>query len=266
MLIASRTREYGFGGITARSESWDWDAVRAFEPTVILDFAFLTRDLVDAMPLDEYVSQNQQLTKRMLAAASLASVSRVLTISSGAAVFPHDALNDPLESNPYGWLKRRAEDALSDLSAERGIPAVAARAWSVSGAFVQKPSSYALSDMILQAAAGAIEISATRQVYRRYVAVEDLLAVSLASATDDGFTIIDSGGELIEMGDLASAVAQVVNPDATITRPPLSGDGPNDYYADPDGWDAACSRAGFEPADLSQQIELAARGLLPATR
>ncbi|MGK2955334.1 MAG: NAD-dependent epimerase/dehydratase family protein [Solirubrobacterales bacterium] len=266
MLIATSSREYMVGEISARSEEWEWDRVRSFAPTVVLDFAFLTRDLVEAMPLDEYVSRNEELTRRMLAATALPSVKRVLTISSGAAVFPHDALDDPLESNPYGWLKRRAENALADLAAERSIPAIIARAWSVSGAFVQKPASYALSDMILQAATGSIHISATRKVYRRYVAVEDLLAVSLANATEPGTMVIDSGGELVEMGELASLITEMVNPHSTITRPTLGDSAPNDYFADPAGWDAACSRATFAPADLRQQIGSAARGLLPATR
>lgn len=266
MLIASTSRAYTVGAGSARAEEWNREKVRSFEPTVVLDFAFLTRDLVEAMPLEEYVARNEELTKRMLWAASLASVTRVLTISSGAAVFPHDALDGPLESNPYGWLKRRSEDALAGLSIERGIATVVARAWSVSGAFVQKPTSYALSDMILQAATGTIRISATSKVYRRYVSVEDLLAVSLANATEPGTMVVDSGGELVEMGELASLVAAVVNPASTITRPTLGDSAPNEYFADPAGWDAACSRLSFTPAGLREQIGLAARGLLPAIR
>jgi nucleoside-diphosphate-sugar epimerase len=213
------------------------------------------------MPLADYVAANEVLTGRLLAAASLPTVRRIVTISSGAAVYPDDALLHPMDANPYGWLKRLAEEALAELADSRSLSAVVARAWSVSGAFVQKPASYALSDMIMQATRGAIHIRATRPVYRRYVSVEDLLAVALASATAPGARVIDSGGPLLEMGALAEAVASVVNPSTTITRAEPDGSAPDAYYAETDSWDAACRAFRFVPNDIPGQIRIAENGL-----
>ncbi len=94
------------------------------------------------------------------------------------------------------------------------------------------------------------------------MSVEDLLAVSLSSATDGGIRVIDSGGELVEMGELARAVVAVVNPSASIERAPLSAAPSNDYFASTEAWDSACAAASFTPAPLADQIATAANGVL----
>ena len=262
MFVSSRARAFSAGSTTATSVEWQWDDVTAFQPTTIIDCAFLTRDLVSGMGLEHYVQANQQLTDNLVSAAALPSVRRVMTISSGAAVYPVDALTRPMHENPYGRLKREAEQQLSELASQRGIAAVIARAWSMSGAFVIKPRHYAISDMVVQASQGAIAIAAPMPVYRRYASVEDLLAVSLAVAST-ATPVVDSGGPLLEMAQLAEAVAAAVNPAAVISRVPM-GDAPaNRYYADPAVWDAACATLGFTPAGLDDQLRVVMAGVLP---
>jgi nucleoside-diphosphate-sugar epimerase len=262
LLIASRARDIQVGNESVRCEAWDWGRISQFAPTIIVDCAFLTRDLVESMPLEDYIERNTAITSRLLTAAALESVRRVITVSSGAAVFPVDALNSPIEVNPYGYLKRLAEESLSTLADQRGISAIVARAWSVSGAFVQKPGSYALSDLILQALDGEVTITAKANVYRRYVSVEDLLAVSLAVPELSGARLIESGGELVEMQELAERIVSVVNPHATIIRAERDGSPDNRYYAPESSWARACADTGFTPAELEAQIATARNGLL----
>jgi nucleoside-diphosphate-sugar epimerase len=261
MFLSQRPRDYFAGEARATTVEWQSDAVAAFEPTTVIDCAFLTRDLVSAMSLDEYVTANLGLTRNLEEVASLESVRRVVTISSGAAVHPVDALTQSMDENPYGRLKREAEQSLASIAAERGIAAVIARAWSVSGAFVLKPRSYALSDMILQANEGAVHISAPMPVFRRYATVEDLLAVSLATASSTT-PVIDSGGPLLEMQELAEAVVAVVNPRATISRSPMGDGEPNRYYAPAEPWEGACAGLSFTPASFDAQVRVTAAGVL----
>lgn len=264
LLTASTAKVIKVAGSTFHCEPWDWATIVDFRPTVVVDCAFLTRDRVADMDLAGYVAANEALTRNMLDASGLPSVARVVTISSGAAVHPADALEGTLEDNPYGYLKRRAEEDLAALALKRGISATVARAWSVSGAFVQKPRSYALSDMLTQAKDGAIHILAGRLVYRRYCSVEDLLAVALASARGGATEVVDSGGLLVEMGDLAEVVARTVGTDARISREPMTDDPPDDYHSNNAGWTGACSAAGFTPAALDAQVATAYAGLLQA--
>ena len=71
--------------------------------------------------------------------------------------------------------------------------------------------------MIQDANAGAIRIMARRRVFRRYVVAEELLALGIAEG-GVGPATIESGGELVEMAELAARIAAVVRPDAVITR------------------------------------------------
>jgi nucleoside-diphosphate-sugar epimerase len=259
--LASRARIIRVGEREIECRVWDEGELAAFAPTVVLDCAFLTRDRVTDMPLDEYLSANRSLTERLLYATRLPDVRLALTVSSGAAVNPHDALDGPIEDSPYGYLKREAEHRLAQAAAESGAVPVVVRAWSISGAHVQKPQNYALGSMIRAADSGAIRITARRPVFRRYVLAEELLALGMAEG-GVGPATVDSGGELVEMAELAARIAAVVRPDAVITRDELDPRDPDRYHSDGQDWERRCQRWDLASAPLDRQIEITARGVL----
>lgn len=185
------------------------------------------------------------LTRQFITAASLESITSVVTISSGAA------LREPLDS--YGSLKLEEENQ-ARLLAKTGRAVVVGRAWSMSGPFVTRPRAYAISDFVLQARSGTMTITADHLVYRRYSAVSHFLLVCLRHATAGSSRTIDSGGELVEMGELAERVSRVVNPAATVVRSALSGVVPSRYASDGVSWQSACVDLGLEPANLEEQI------------
>jgi nucleoside-diphosphate-sugar epimerase len=259
--LASRARIIRVGEREIECRVWDEGELAAFAPTVVLDCAFLTRDRVTDMPLDEYLSANRSLTERLLYATRLPDVRLALTVSSGAAVHPHDALDGPIEDNPYGYLKREAEHRLAQAAAESGAVPVVVRAWSISGAHVQKPQNYALGSMIRAADSGAIRITARRPVFRRYVLAEELLALGIAEGSV-GPATIESGGELVEMAELAARIAAVVRPDAVISRDEFDPRDPDRYHSDGQDWERRCPRWNLASAPLDRQIEITARGVL----
>lgn len=261
LALASRTRSIRVGDREIECRVWDEQEVVAFAPTVMLDCAFLTRDRVAGMPLSEYVAANRALTERLAYATKLPSIRLALTVSSGAAVHPNDALDGPIGDNPYGYLKREAEHRLAQAAAESGAVPVVVRAWSISGAHMQKPQNYALGSMIQAAASGAIRITARRPVFRRYVLAEELLALGIAEG-GVGPATIDSGGELVEMAELAARIVAVVNPDAVITRDEVDPEDPDRYHSDNQDWDKRCVSWDFAGAPLDRQIEITASGVL----
>jgi nucleoside-diphosphate-sugar epimerase len=261
LALAGRTRIIRVADCEIECREWNERVVAAFAPTVVLDCAFLTRDRVTGMPLDEYVALNRALTERLVYATRLPSVRLALTVSSGAAVHPRDALEGPIEDNPYGYLKREAEHRLAQAAAGSGAVPVVARAWSISGAHVQKPQGYALGSMIRDASSGAIRITARRPVFRRYVLAEELLAMGIAEGSV-GPATIDSGGELLEMAELASRIAAVVRPNAVISRDEVDPRNPDRYHSDGQDWERRCHRWDLASAPLDHQIEITARGVL----
>lgn len=261
LALASRPRTIRVGDHLIDCGVWDERVVAAFAPTVVLDCAFLTRGRVAEMPLDGYIATNRTQTERLVHAARMPGVRLALTVSSGAAIHPHDALDGSIEDNPYGYLKREAEYRLADAAAQSGAVPVVARAWSISGAHVQEPQGYALGSMIRDADSGAIRIMAHRPVFRRYVLADELLAVGIAEGRV-GPATIDSGGELVEMADLAARIAAVVRPEAVITRGEVDPSDPDRYHSDGQDWEQRCQRWGLASASLDHQIEITARGVL----
>ncbi len=261
LALASRPRLIQVADFEIECRVWDDREVAAFAPTVVLDCAFLTRGRVADMPLGEYVAANRALTEHLTYAAQLSTVRLALTVSSGAAVHPHDAVEHPIEDNPYGYLKREAEYRLAQAAADSGAVPVIARAWSISGAHVQEPQGYALGSMIRDAYAGGIRIVACRPVFRRYVLAEELLALGIAEG-GVGPATIDSGGELVEMDELAARIASIVRPDAIITRGNVDPRDTDRYHSDGRDWERYCQRWGFVSTPLDHQIEITARGVL----
>jgi hypothetical protein len=115
--------------------------------------------------------------------------------------------------------------------------------------------------MIRDANAGAIRIIARRPVFRRYVLAEELLALGIAEG-GVGPTTIDSGGDLVEMAELAARIAAVVRPDAVITRGEVDPRDPDRYHSDGQDWDTRCQSWALASAPLDRQIEITARGVL----
>ncbi|WP_374977422.1 NAD-dependent epimerase/dehydratase family protein [Microbacterium trichothecenolyticum] len=242
--------------------TWDAEDVTRFQPELVIDCAFLTRDRLSEDRMAEYITINRTLTSQMLSAAALPTVHTVITISSGAAVYPQDALTLPFDDNPYGYLKREAEQALLGQALDSGVHAVVARAWAVSGGHVQFPRTFAFSDMILQAEGGTgIEIKAPVEVWRRYTAVDELLAVAAATAARRS-GIVESGGPLVEMAGLADAVRRVVDPGLEVSRPPMSHGPANRYHNDGLAWRMACAEFSFTPLGLDDQIRATREGLM----
>ena len=261
LALAGRARLIRVGDLDVECRVWDESDVADFAPTVIVDCAFLTKGFATTMPLEDYVGVNRTLTERLVRAARLSSTRLAITVSSGAAVHPNDAFEGPIEENPYGYLKREAEYRLMEAATGGGAVPVVARAWSISGAHVQDPQNFALGSMIRAAEEGAIRITARRPVFRRYVLAEELLALSLAEGTV-GPATVDSGGEVVEMDDLAARIAEVVRPGAVITRGEVDPSDPDRYHSDGLDWESRCRRWGFTGAPLDRQIEITAAGVL----
>jgi nucleoside-diphosphate-sugar epimerase len=184
-------------------------------------------------------------------------VRAAVTVSSGAAVTGASELPDA-ETNPYGYLKRVEEILSRSVAGAHEVALVVCRAWSVSGPFVTRPRDYAFSDLILQAAEGRVEIRAAHEVWRRYVGVDDLLAVCVSLALEGWSGDVDSGGPLVEIGELAGQIVAQLHPGARIDRPPLDGSTADRYHSDDHSWQQACRRLNHLPASLGEQIRAAA--------
>ena len=234
-------------------QGFDLDSLRTFNPTIVVNFAFLTRERVDSEGEQAFRCINTQLTERFIRLAESPAVRFAVTVSSGAAVTePH---------HPYGELKAAEETAALALTGPTRT-VVVLRAYSVSGALIRRPREYAFSDLVLQAKSGRVQVAADRPVYRRYVSIQDALEVSMKSGAVGASGIVETGGELVEMGDLARRIVGVVNPVARVTRVDRISDEPSSYCSDNRSWEEWVSHSGVRALNLDEQIAAVAQGLI----
>jgi len=229
------------------------------QPSLLLHFAFLTREKTAQMPAQAYVDQNRALSRLAAEGGAAVGVERAFVTSSGAV---HAALAAPDNHDPsllYGRLKLEVE-ALFQRFAQSYIPSRAfiARLFNLSGPYINKLDSYALASFIQQARKGQINIRATHPVIRSYTSAANLLAVALGQLlAEQGATYlcVETAGEAeTEMGELATAVRDGVAPNAVIQRTMLNASPVDRYVGDGTAYRQLLADYGIAEHSLHRQI------------
>jgi len=226
-----------------------------FQPSVVIDCAFVTRQLISSYGMAKYLSTNKNLMGQALQLQAQPFVRRFIGISSGAAVPYLLEENRDQKLDPYGFLKASYERMLTNREGLSKQNVVLIRPYSVSGKNCRARGIYALYDLIEQSKSRSIQIKSRELVYRRYTDVEDLLRVALLVPTGGG--IIESGGELIEIGDLANLIIEELDSGAEIERT-IQLNGKDSYHSDNESWKLATATVGIQPKSLREQIRVSA--------
>jgi UDP-glucuronate decarboxylase len=222
-------------------------------PTWVLHYAFLTKDRAAAMDDDTYAAACAAIRETVLAALEPIGARGVFVASSGAAA----RADDPAEAREmrlYGRLKRDDEAAFASWAEAAGKRAVIARIFNLTGPYINKHAAYAIASFILDALAGrAITVKASREVIRGYVAIRELVSLALTLlAESDGVTRLATGGEPLELGEVAHAVAGALG--GTVDRAAITEADADRYVGDADGYAALLSQYGIAPVALDRQI------------
>ncbi|WP_169799495.1 NAD-dependent epimerase/dehydratase family protein [Novosphingobium lentum] len=224
------------------------------QPTLLLHFAFLTKDRAEAMPEADYCAANRAIRQTVLDALNPIGVEAVFVASSGAARHADDAAAAPA-MRLYGMLKREDEDAFADWAQTHGTSAAIARIFNISGPHINKLNSYALSSFVLDALAGKpVVVRARHDVRRGYVAIRELMSLAFALLLErhSGVTRFDSGGQDIELGALAAMIA--ASTDGVIDRPSVRDGLADIYLGDDRSYRLLLDRHCIETVPLSDQI------------
>jgi nucleoside-diphosphate-sugar epimerase len=237
LATGSKDQQVEIDGQSQAVHAQDLDVISAFKPTVVIDTAFVTRERLPILGHKTYIETNQKLIDQSLVIAALPSVRKYIGFSSGATMHLAGHTSFSLEENPYAAQKRIYESKISDIAENLQSDISVARVWSVTGSYCTKPQAFAFTDLIAQAKLGLIEIKAKHLVCRRYCSVEDVLALALMPLGRGSQTVFDTGGDLIEIGDLAKLVVELVNPNAKIHRQIDPGLPSDDYHSDNSDWE-----------------------------
>lgn len=215
-----------------------------FEADLVIDMAAVTRDNPNNLDLETAKRINDRLHDRGIALINRNLCGRYLGFSSGAA------LDLPPNLDWYGDSKRRFEENFRN-AARPGDRLL--RIWSTSGSFCPKPKSFALTEFLMQAATkGSIEVRSESPVFRRYAPIEETIFWGLMSSDTDH--ILDSGGELVELLELAEVVRRTINPQANIVFTRSTKIEAHPYRSSNESHDDEMLKLGIQAMTLEEQI------------
>jgi len=238
----------------------------AESPSVLLHFAYLTRDRAAQLGTADYIAANVAITATVVDAIAAHRPQVVVMTSSGAVYAGTSGRLAASLDNPYGMLKRLDELSVRSAVRDVGGTCVIPRVFSVAGPRMTKPLLYAVGSMIAMAARGGpIVVQAERPVVRAYCGVDEVIALALYAAMGGQDMMFDSGGVVAEMGDLARVVARVCGLDeASIVRKWNPDGAPSRYVGDPARMNALAADARLSLAPLDVLIARTARWLREA--
>ena len=254
LAVSSKSGILELPGFRVNTLVQNLDMISEFSPTLVIDSAFVTRDRLNSLAVDDYISINRSLIEQSVLMASLPSVKKYVGFSSGATKHLAGQGSFALEANPYAALKKEYENQMTQMNSTGDVAISIARVWSVSGPFTTKPHLFAFSNLISQAKRGVIQIDSSGKVFRRYCGLENVLLVALAQGKQSGDPVFDTGGELIEIGDLAEVIRKEINKDAVVMRKFNDWSDVDDYYSDGTQWESLISKHGIDFETIPSQI------------
>jgi nucleoside-diphosphate-sugar epimerase len=256
------------GGL-AQIEALDGAAPLEGDDWLVAHFAFLGKERTVDLSPTAFAAANEAILDQVRALLSPSQATRVIFSSSGAAYGAHGGMVKTLEESPYGYLKVCHEQALTDWCRAKGYPLVIPRVFNVGGPHGNKLGLYAMSSLIQAAMAGGpLVIKARKPIFRSYVHVEELMAVTVAlalQATVEKTLVFDTGGrEVVELSDLAGLVCERFGLAQDLIQRDYDPSQAEDWYVGaPRLYQAAVAHAGLRAVTLSEILDDAVADLAP---
>jgi len=224
--------------------------------------AFLTRDKLKSLEFADYIRINLGLISAACQIIKRHRPKWVVIVSSGAILSRESGeIECDIEENPYGFCKRLEELVLSDAANKIGANIVIGRLWGASGEQMPPNHEYALSNFIESARLERkIHIKSGGEVFRRYVDAGEFMEVLLKLAISGESQILDSGGEVVEIGDLSSLVAEHF-PGSSISRSKALTR-IDEYYPKSQNFNDVAKELGIELRSIKEQVARTVNGHL----
>ena len=235
-------------------------------PPLTLDgfihLAFLTRDKIELVGSKEFITTNMSLISKACQFIETSKPKWVVIVSSGAILDRNSGeLESDIEANPYGFCKRVEEILITQSANKVGANVVIGRLWGASGKYMPRNHAYALSDFIISAQAQKkITIKSGGQVIRRYVDASEFMEVLIKTAISGESLTINSGGPKVEIGELASLVAEHFM-EIVIERSPVEMT-VDDYYSRGDEFEKLALVLGINLSNIETQVSQTIQGHL----
>lgn len=243
------------GGITIRQRPLaDLNRLQ-HAPSLLLHFAFLTKDRVAGLDEEAYRKANYALSETVHDTLDEIGVEAIFVASSGAAY----SANDPSANAAlrlYGSLKLEDEDRFARWAERQDRTAVIGRIFNVAGPYINKHQHYALAAFILDAIAGRpVRVNAPHRVVRGFVAIRELMSLVFAALLNPQRQVIrfDSGGAAMELAQVAEIVANTLGTAGSV-RAAITSERIDHYAGDSTEYNALLARYAINRVAFEAQI------------
>lgn len=254
VLFSSEDKEFVLDGKKYKSESllkYDLNTFESGSIVGLVHLAFLTRDKVEVLGKKSYIDINNQIINKLIQILQNLRPVWATTVSSGAAA----TNSKDVLTNPYGYQKLIEEEEIVKYSKNSGMKFSIGRLWGAMGFEMPVNRNYAVSDFICEAlSAKKIKVTAKNEVYRRYVSAYEFMETCILAAVNGSNLVFDSGGEIIEVRELARLIS---NKNGAIEVESLVPSGePDLYYPKNESYLKLRENLGLsEPIALDRLIE-----------
>ena len=220
----------------------------------LVHLAFITKDKTTQYSFSEFVAKNIELISAACEIIERDKPKWVVVVSSGAIIDrPTLEIENNVVRNPYGFCKRIEEALIAESARKVGANIVIGRLWGGTGLYMPVKRAYAISDFIESAKeSGAIRINSGGDVIRRYCDAGDFMEVLVRSAIQGDTTTLDSGGSIIEVGELAKLISARLG-EISISRSevPTAVD---DYYPRGSEFEELAKSVGVQLHGIDEQV------------
>ena len=217
--------------------------------------AFATREHYYSLGSTEYIAENKKIIREARQDILRGRPSKVLVISSGAVSRPPLAsLTDPSYA-VYGELKRLELETLRSAAHSVGAKFLDGRLFSATGSFMKEPVLFAIGNFIQQASTQKrIKVTSTQPTYRRYCDSVQFMKSAFHNLDNGADEKLESGGVIVEMGELAMEVCLEMGISCDIERNLSQLPVIDDYFSRSWKFEESLFRLGEEPLSLRAQI------------
>jgi nucleoside-diphosphate-sugar epimerase len=223
---------------------------------LILHFAFVTRGRFYLHGQNEFIDLNNEIRETCKSIILKSPKVAFFLASSGAVNETKLMEGRDLSYKIYADSKKRDEESFSEVvQAVRGKIGIC-RIYSVTGSEMTNPAEFAIGDLVLQGCStNDIQIDSSVQVNRRYVDIKDLLRVSLSRLVHESF-VMDSGGELIELVDLAQLISKkIVSAPTVINNLQPINSKPDNYFSHSSEFEDFAAKLNIDLLRIDGQID-----------
>ena len=224
-ILGSHSRNMEILGEQFTVENLDQYDPKSFSPDGVIHLAHLTRGRIDEFGLQEYKFQNQKILSKLKTIFEVNQIKWTTVVSSGAV----ESFVGKIENNPYTESKLAEEKFIREYSISNNIGFSIVRLWGSLGFDMPINRNYAVSDFIIQALEkDEIKVKAINKVFRRYVDSREFMSVCIESARVKINDTFSSGGQLIEISDLAREIGFRMN--SAVTVPDVQVETSDEYF------------------------------------